>query len=50
MAGVWLELRRAAIGWRYELDGSVRARSWRPTKRWAKRSGKRALRRAAVPT
>jgi hypothetical protein len=47
---VWLELHRASIGWWYELDGAVRARSWRITKRGAKRAGKRALHRAVAAT
>lgn len=43
---IYLELRRAEIGWRYQILVGITEvkRGWRPTWKWARNAGRRARR------
>jgi hypothetical protein len=43
---VFLDVLRSRRGWTYVVSGAVTASGRRPTRRWAKRAGKRAIRLA----
>lgn len=44
---IYLDIIKSGNGWMYVLSGSVTASGWRPTRRWAKRAGKKVMRAVA---
>ncbi|MCD9622800.1 hypothetical protein [Rhabdothermincola salaria] len=42
---LYLDLVVRRIGWGYEITGVAHTTGWRPTRSWAKKAGKRRLRR-----
>jgi hypothetical protein len=41
---VYLDLVNSAIGWQFHLSGATYLSGWRPTRKWAKRAGRRRMR------